>query len=157
MGIWHYTTFECLLEIITDGQIRPATERVPVGERPIVWFSRNPKWEPTATKTFCGPDGTMREATIEEMEQIAGGLARIEVQSETAPHGWRQLQRLSCMRASVARRLEKAALRVYSFPEDWRGTFDPVPKERWISIEVFRNGTWVPLENTMGGGRKGKG
>lgn len=146
MPLWHYTTGDCLKRIIRDGEIRPATGLVPDGERPIVWFSRREDWEPTATKTLRGLDGTTRQATMDEMEQLGGGLARIGVLPDTAPYEWLRLKRLSGMSGGQARRLEKAALenRRRSCPADWRGSFDPVPQSKWVAVEVLAHGKWVP-------------
>ena len=49
--LWHYTTGTCFLQIVDDGMIRPATAFIAPGERPIVWFSAHPLWEPTACRT----------------------------------------------------------------------------------------------------------
>lgn len=72
------------MRIIMDGVIRPATACIPANERPIVWFSTHPHWEPTATKAIRFGDRTIRKATFEEMARLAGGRARIGVASETA-------------------------------------------------------------------------
>src|SRR5262245_34334142 len=98
--IWHYTTYDRLLRILGDGMIRPATAHVPEGERPVVWFSFHPFWEPTATKGIV-IGGVTRDATEEEM----GGLVRIGVEEQTAPYRWHQINRLSGMSSGEAKRL----------------------------------------------------
>jgi hypothetical protein len=146
--VWHYTTVDRLVMIIAAGEIRPATTGVPNGEKPIVWFSTHPEWEPTATKAMKDRNGWTRRATIEEVEQFSGGLARIGVAPETAPHSWRELKHMSGMRSGEARRLERAAVEDRSFTGDWRGTFDSVPRERWLAVQVFRNGAWTDLDES---------
>lgn len=64
MVVWHYTTFSRLTRILLTGEIRPASAGVPEGERPIVWFSRNPVWEETATPEILDRrSGRMHKAT----------------------------------------------------------------------------------------------
>lgn len=138
--LWHYTTMNCLSGIIRDGVIRPATAGVPGNERPIVWFSRRPTWEPTATKAIVR-SGMIRRATLEEM----GVLARIGVAPEVASFNWDQLRRQSGMRSGDARRLERAAIDQASFPGDWYGTFDPVPREKWLVIQTCHDAHWKPF------------
>ena len=29
---------------------------------------------------------------------------------------------------------------------EWRGTFDPVPSDKWLAIEVYENGFWIPFQ-----------
>ena len=145
--LWHYTTGRKLKQISADGEIRPATARVPEGERPVVWFSYHPEWEPTASKIFRAGDGSMRAATIEEMEWLARGLARIGISPDTAPYKWYQLKRLSGMKGGDAKLLERAAAEIRSRTDDWRGTFAPVPRSKWLTIEINRiRGTWIRLE-----------
>jgi len=141
--VWHYTTLSRLERILAAGEIRPAIAGVPEGERPIVWFSRNSVWEETATPAIRDHTGQMHKATKKEMHAL--GMVRIAVDSTSAPFDWHQLKRRSGMKTRDARRLEIAARREYSFPEDWRGTFEPVLRSEWLSIERFDGDQWVPL------------
>jgi hypothetical protein len=54
---WHYTVRDRLRRIFGDGLIRPSTALVPAGEKPAVWFSANPDWEPSANKAIRLPTG----------------------------------------------------------------------------------------------------
>jgi len=142
--IWHYTVANRLQLIIADGMIRPATAHVPANERPIVWFSRRQDWEPTAGPALK-EDGIIRKATFAEMNYLAGGMARIGVAPETAPYNWHQLKRQSGMTSGEAHRLEKGAMKDRASTGDWRGTFDPVPKEKWLAIELLHEEKWIAL------------
>jgi hypothetical protein len=85
--------------IVKDGVIRPATEGVPPGERPAVWFSIHPTWEPTATKALRDPKtGEVHRATWKEMQRH--GPVRIEV---GPGHGTASLGRLSPSERRVGR------------------------------------------------------
>ena|ERR1035438_10097454 len=146
MLVWHYTTLIRLERILAVGEIRPAIAGVREGERPIVWFSRSPVWEETATPAIRDRSGRTHKATREEMNTLGRGMVRIGVESTSAPFDWHQLKRQSGMNASDAKRLEIVALREHSFPGDWRGTFEPVPRSQWLSVERFDGDQWVPLQ-----------
>ena len=84
--IWHYTTIPNLISILADGAIKPATARVPAGEKPAVWFSTHQHWEPMATKGMVdhnAPSGT-RSAMDAEMDEI--GRVRIAIAPDLALH-----------------------------------------------------------------------
>lgn len=81
--VWHYTVKSRLSRILADCVIKQATTGIGFGERPDVWFSSHPSWEPTASKGIIGWDGSRRTAAKAEMQAM--GMARIGVAQEIAP------------------------------------------------------------------------
>jgi hypothetical protein len=148
--LWHYTTGENFVQIVTDDAIKPATEHVPKSERPIVWFSLNQWWEPTANKGRRTSDGRIVTATMLEMCELGCGLARIGVDPETAPYDWKTLRELSGMSPAMARGLYNAAIKQGARPGEWRGTFESVPQSQWTAVEVLQDGRWVPFDQAIG-------
>lgn len=131
--LWHYSKGVHFRSIVDDGCLRPATVGVVPPERPAVWFSGRQVWEPTV-------------AMAEPMASFAarmGGLIRIGVQADVAPHNWTAFRRLSGARREVVRGLTRGARSVGANPDDWRVSFDPVPRERWAAVEVWDAGAWV--------------
>jgi hypothetical protein len=100
---WHYTTGTCFLQITEEGYIQPATAYIAPGERPIVWFSTNPIWEPTACKGVPVPGGLSRTGTFEETYERGRGLVRFGVAASTAPHAFRALVSKAVCPASMRR------------------------------------------------------
>lgn len=143
--LWHYTTGQKFHSIWQDGLIVPATAGVPKREKPIVWFSSNQYWEQTAGKMLRMPDGTLAKLTMDQTRQHGGGLARIGVALETAPRRWPALKRSSRMSPKMARALWAAGINDGADPTEWFGTFDPVPRESWLAVQVLRDGAWEPL------------
>jgi hypothetical protein len=140
---WHYTTGENLSLILRDRFIKPATAFVPLGERPIVWFSTNPNWEPTASKATIDQDNVFSRLTMAETAELCGGLARFAVAPETAPHDWRALKGRSGMSNRMVQHLYKEGINQGARPGDWWGTFDPVPRSKWIAVQGYELGRWV--------------
>lgn len=153
MAVWHYTVGIRYQLIERDGVIKPATAFVPQGEKPIVWFSLNQQWEKTADKSVKDEDGTLRHLNTAETAEVGGGLVRIGVAPETAPHDWKTLRELSGMTSAMAQGMYHAAIDKGARPGEWRGTFQAVPRSKWTAIEIFENGEWVP----QAAAQKGKG
>jgi hypothetical protein len=141
--VWHYTTAQSLLKIVETGSILPATAFVAKEERPIVWFSLNQSWEPTANKLYLQGDGTIIALNREQTEELGGGLVRIGVAPETAPYDWHALKQLSGMSSKIAQALYEGAVQGGATPGEWRGTFEPVLQAQWTAVEVFRDGDWI--------------
>jgi hypothetical protein len=149
--VWHYTIGNHLLMILESGATLPATAHVPPGERPIVWFSTNPYWEKTVTKGLLQSDGTVCNLGMRGMLNYGPQLFRIAVPAEAAPHNWPALRKLSGMNPRFAAGLARIARRWHAHPNEWRGTFYPVPSSTWISVEEFREKSWQPfLTRTAG-------
>jgi hypothetical protein len=143
---WHYTTGENFRAILESREIRPATLYVPKDEKPVVWFSTNPGWEPTATKGIIDEfTGQRRNATFQEMNELAQGLVRIAVEDSAAPHGWEAFKRLSGIRPRFARGLYRVAIGEGAKPSQWFASFEPVPISRWLAVELWTPEGWVPM------------
>ena len=141
--VWHYTFGEAFRSILENGLIMPATANVSERERPIVWFSTNQEWDQTV------PKGLMKNGVIVDLDReamIAAGLrlGRIGVSPVTAPYLWSTLKRLSRMNDRMSRGLVAAALAKGADPMEWRGTFESVPREKWVAVEVWQDSRFVP-------------
>ncbi len=143
--IWHYTTGQNIPLIEADGVI--LTSRYICGrEREAVWFSSNPVWEKTAAKGWrdplTGENGTFR--TMEEHVEYCGGLFRIGVSLETAPHDWNAFRRLSGILPKYANGLRQTGYRWGARISQWYVSFEPVPRSKWLSIENWVDDAWKP-------------
>lgn len=136
---WHYTVGIYVLPIVAAGKIARAKTGVPRGERPAVWFSSRPTWEPTATKGAI-VDGQRREMTISEMVEHAGGLVRLEVDVAVVRHTWADHQRIGQVDPRMATYLEAAAREHGADPRDWRVSYRDVPLGKVLSVEASDDG-----------------
>lgn len=143
--LWHYTTGGKFVQIVESGEIRPATANVPEGERPITWFSSNQWFEPTAQKALTNEQGHVKRLGMAGTAELGGGLVRIGIAAETAPHDWRTLRELAGISSKMAQIMYQNAIEQGARPGEWRGTFDTVPREKWIAVEVFHEGKWTPV------------
>lgn len=143
--LWHYTSDQDFVLIRNDGFIRPADARLTLGEKPVVWFSKEQFWEPTVTKGLVLGDGTVKDLDMLGMREHGHRLIRIGVDPETAPYTWSELKSLSRMPPEIATALASSARRMGANPSRWRGTFDAVYADKWKAIEYFNKFNWAPL------------
>jgi hypothetical protein len=152
---WHYTIGEYLPRIIETGLLLLSDRYIGPGERPAVWFSLRQDWEPTAAKFGLVPARRSPQAAMTAMAMRGGGLVRIGVLEATAPFDWREFRRHSGLDPKIARGLAITAKEQGADPYDWRVSFDAVPSEEWIAIELWDGRAWVGHPNcarVCGGG-----
>jgi hypothetical protein len=130
--LWHYTTRQKLAQILAAGVIQPSTARIEPHEKPIVWFSSRPTWEPTATKCpFAGKLGQLVTASVQ------GGLVRISVPPSTAPYIFPQLPLIAGTTPATCIGLLMAGVDLGADPDQWRFTPEPVPMSLFREVELF--------------------
>jgi hypothetical protein len=143
--LFHYTTASRLRLILECELIKVATAGVHPGERPAVWFSSNPDWEPTATKLLQDPEtGAVRKLSFFEMAKLDTPV-RIEIAPRAAPYTWEAFTQLSGCSRKMLKSLEKAALEVGAAPSQWRVSFAPVGCDDWLAVEIWMDGEWSPI------------
>ena len=140
---WHYTTGQKLGPILASGHLRPAAPNVPKAGRPVVWFSTNPQWEPTANLFRRAADGSLERLSKDQTYVLGGGLIRVGVAPEVAPHDWNAYKQLSGIAPKLAREMYDAAIKLRSRPGQWFVSFDPVPQAKWLAVEVLEGEQWV--------------
>jgi hypothetical protein len=140
---WHYTSGRCAIQIVQTEVILPATENVPRGEKPAVWFSLNQSWEPTATKGILDPlTGSRRFATMDEMARLAGGCYRFGIDPSRLLC-WSALKVKTRMRPKTVRALERVAYKFRSNPSDWMGAMEAVSLRDVVVLQKLIMGSWV--------------
>ncbi len=143
--LWHYTRGDNMRGILQDGTIKLATAGIMQNERPVVWFSTNPIWEETVNGIVIERDGTLKYLDKDETHAECGGLFRIGVAPETAPYTWEVIKVRARIKPKVAKVLAEIAREKGANPKDWRGTLEPVPREKWIAVESWNGSEWVSL------------
>lgn len=140
---WHYTSGQCAIQIVQSEVILPATENVPRGEKPAVWFSLNQSWEPTATKGILDPlTGNRRFATMDEMARLAGGCYRFGIEPSRLLC-WSALKVKTRMRPKTVRALERVAYEVGGNPSQWMGAIEAVSLRDVVVLQKLIMGSWV--------------
>lgn len=118
---WHYTTGDKYELIKKSSLLLPSDIGVSEPERPILWFSTHPKFEPTAMKPIRSLDGGfIRMLTLEELREMAGGLVRFHCPVSRLKFG-ENLRKEAKMKSKIWLGLAKAATKVNASQSDWWG------------------------------------
>lgn len=145
---WHYTTYKHHLpKILAAGYIDTTRVGIDEGELAAAWFSTDPYFEPTARKMYSVPGQPPRELTMDEMHQYAG-LVRIGVADETAPVSWAGFRVHSGATKKTIKRLTIAGRKHGANPDNWFASFEPVPRDTWLSIQKWNGTGWVDLDRS---------
>lgn len=143
---WHYTTGEKFILIVEDRVIRPASTGVKPPELPIVWFSLDQNFERTARKGLLTEAGQFRTASIQETQELGGGLVRFGLDAEILiPWRGGALRKASRMRYPTAKKLEAAGIQQGAQPFEWMGSLDPVPIDICVVEVLNDNAVWIEV------------
>lgn len=143
---WHYTVGARLPLILSSGEIRCSTAHLPDGERPAVWTSLDPVWEPTVEKAWRSPDGKVLPIDKEQLRRLGGGLFRIGVPLDAVPVDWAAYVRDAGSPPEALRHLVTVAARKGADYLGWRVSFEPIARAQWTAIERWSGAAWEPLE-----------
>lgn len=149
MMAWHYTIGSYLERILGGGMLVPATAGVEAPERPVVWFSLNQHWEPTATKGIFGNDGARRMATMEEMWALGDGLFRFGTPARSLLAGETLIRKARISRRTWAD-LGRSASKCGGDSRDWLGHIGALPIAD-MRMQLLRSvdGAWSDVPTTM--------
>jgi len=141
---WHYTTGGNFIDIMTSGILMTTSENCPTHERPVLWFSLNPNWEPTAVKGIV-ENGRRRTATMQETKKLGGGLVRLGYpHSELIP--WPKLAKEAGILSRNRKMLEKTGMEQGANPHHWCGSLFPISLDELV-VE-FMNEQWGRVLST---------
>ena len=144
--VWHYTTGFRAKKILFCEFIHGATENVPKNERPVVWFSMNQKFEPTALKAKR-VDGILISITLREMIEHGQGLTRFGIIPRVLLSG-EKLRKRACITRDEWLRLKKVAIMRRADPHDWYGSTEPIDVSL-CAFEVMNEcGKWQRIERS---------
>jgi hypothetical protein len=146
-ALYHYTSErQHLPAILASGELRGRADMA--GERPLVWFSAHPFWEPTATKPrWLG--GLVVPQTFEKYRDGAGCVRFALPADDARLMPWRR----ACKFAGIPKRdrwaLEAVGAEVGGHPRHWLALAGPVPLAE-LRAERLEGGQWQPMRAEEG-------
>jgi hypothetical protein len=142
--IWHYTTGENFIQIVEVGFLDPNKTVTLPGERPILWFSSEPFWEPTANKALS-LDGAVKTLSMDETREHGGGLVRFGVRASVLIR-WPKLGRKAGMPPQTVRSLELVGIKQGAKPSNWYGSLKRIKVRECAAIQVMdENSEWADV------------
>ncbi len=157
---WHYTPGIVaamrgmgIKEILESGVIHPSTVDVGRKEMPVVWFTTEQLFEPTAAEITIQTAGRhwFCATNIDDQAIQAGGLYRFGLPGlELKPY--LQSTREICISPDRRKRLARIARRFGSRVQDWSIHLDPISlNDRDLSFGFWLDGHWhsVPMSDAQ--------
>lgn len=136
---WHYTTGENFIKIVECGELTQTIIRMNNDQSPVLWFSQNPIWEPTACKGLMDIQGNIRTATRHETRKHGGGLVRFGFpRSRLLP--WEELRAAANIRKKSRIALESVGKDMIANPKHWMGVLEPIAVPS-LTVDVL-DGEW---------------
>jgi len=142
--VWHYTTGFRAEKIFFCGFIHGATENVPKNEHPVVWFSMNQRFEPTAVKAKR-VDGVITSMTLPEMIQHCQGLTRFGIIPRALLNG-ENLRKRACITNDEWVRLKKIGIKMHADPHDWYGSTESIDVSLCVFEVMNEFGRWERIK-----------
>ena len=140
---WHYTVISKIPDILSSGELRPTAVLATRGERPALWFSTHPVWEPTATKMLMRADGQIYQPTPAELHEVAG-LCRFALATYAKRlQPFQDLARQIRMPAAEVPRLIVSGLAQGARPIQWWGTMRAISLAD-LQLERWNGSCWKP-------------
>lgn len=118
--VWHYTAWAHLPAIVKAGMLRPGNVAA-THELPMLWFSANQQWEPTATKMMTVGGGVVQLTFKEQV--IHFGCVRFGL-AATDPRllKWKDACAVAGTLRDERRTMERVGKRKGGNPEQWFAT-----------------------------------
>jgi|GEM_PF-2133133 len=140
--LYHYTVGPKLALIAGSRHLAPKGYGLALSdkEKPVLWFSANPQWEPTATKVLSTNGKEFHRPSVQELLRLAG-LYRfrldIRIPEVLASMGikllpWTRIQTVSRIAPIEIQNMVISGIDLGATPMHWWGTLDSVP----LSLEV---------------------
>jgi hypothetical protein len=138
MMLFHYTHYCHAVSICADGLIKVEKKinQGVHGGSAVVWFSTEPRWEPTASKAVIDAvTGLPRTGNMRDTFEQFGGLVRFEIAPNAAFMNWKEYRAFSGISAKHANELEADGKALGADPINWFCSFEPVTRDNWLCIE----------------------
>ncbi len=148
---WHYTVTQRLDSILADGVLYREGERgiyhpnMPRPLCPAVWFSTREPLDPTAIKRRMGRTLTIDEQLAESVRigvEISPALLTFEEYRMRAPVTFRLSENKRKAARELFAAMASSGRKLGANPDEWYVSLEPVPGDRWVAVQVWRDGSW---------------
>jgi len=139
--VHHYTTeLHHLPLILASGELRPSNAGAK-HEPSLLWFSRAPRWEATATKMVQGPSGARLLTFTEQL--AAFGCVRFSLPADDPRlMNWTDACKYAGMSSTTRRKLETVGRKRGGSPVNWLAIAGAVLLPD-VRLQRFDGAAWV--------------
>jgi hypothetical protein len=150
-NLYHYTVGSKVGDILKSGFLKPSDGLLLSGEKPVLWFSKNPRFEYTSLKMIRNKEnGEFINNTFEIQHELFQNVRFVvncnpkDYRNEFMMREWTEINHLSNTPSFLKKSLEKSGRRMGGNPIDWCGTLNEIPLKR-LKFQVWNsnNQEWV--------------
>jgi hypothetical protein len=147
---WHYTTGARFLQILKRRAIVPAPVSDTSLGRPVIWFSVNEQFDPSACTITRESDGSLHHLTVNETADQGLGLVRLGVPVRTLLTCG-ETRRKAGMPINAWETLCEEAQELGSDPDQWFGCLQPIPLGNVVVEVLDEDGCWRRMQGATAG------
>lgn len=137
--VHHYTACVKLVRIQSTGFLLPSNA-LAAGEHPLLWFSANQRWEPTATKGWKQGGGIVHLTLPQQLERI--GCCRFSLPAEDLRlMSWKAACRFAGTGYTSQRKMEAKGRKQGADPLQWFAIGEAVALSG-LRFSVFDGRAW---------------
>lgn len=144
MYVWHYTPWASLPKIVKTGALRPSNAEAR-HEAPLLWFSSDQYWEPTATKILRTTDGRLLQLTFDQQAERFGCVRFGLPSGDIRLLNWSEACRASGASKIDKRALERTGAKRGGTHKNWSATLCAIPLSE-LRFEVWVD-RWSPCDS----------
>lgn len=144
--LWHYTAGHKLPLIREAGALRPNGAKIAPRERPVLWFSAEPVYEPTAIKLVqmlgCAQP---RRPNMGELHEMIGVFRFAIGRDDLRIHPWQTVHRLARISPAGVASMLRAGVEIGARPTNWFGILKEVALGD-LKFEAWTGESWIPAQ-----------
>ena len=136
--VWHYAPWAYLPAMVESGILRGSNTGA-AGEAPMLWFSANQQWEPTATKMIRNSAGAAVSMTFKQQVQMVGCIRFGMAADDLLLLDWKDACTFAGTPGESRRALERVGKKAGADPAHWFATAATIPLAE-LHFQVWLDG-----------------
>ena len=143
--IYHYTTLYNAVKIFETGYLKVSFHEKLHGVKPAaLWLSKNPLWEPTASKgTMECSNEDLNIMTFQEQHGLIGCTRFILPFKKAELCSWARYKYASNTPIQIYHGMELAGIHLGARPSDWYTSFNDISLDKVVGFEIWDGSQWV--------------
>lgn len=139
--LWHYAPWAYLPRMVESGVLK-ASNVGASGESPLLWFSANQHWEPTACKVTVLKTGALMRLTFRQQQEAFGCIRFGLLESDPRLLNWIEACTAAGTLTATRRLLERKGKKQGGDPNDWFATVSNIPIDE-LHFQVWGINCWM--------------
>ncbi|MFJ1470141.1 hypothetical protein [Massilia orientalis] len=145
-SLWHYTAGHKLQLIRESCALHPNGAKVAPNERPVVWFSADAVYEPTAIKLLQMPgQARLRRPTVAELHELVGVFRFAIDRDDPRLAAWPAVHRKARISTTGVANMIRAGVEIGAKPMNWFGALEEIPLAD-LRFEAWTGEHWVAAQ-----------